>query len=210
MRRLSWRVHHIGQCRFQRSRIQLPFQTQRQRDVVGRARALPAGAGTTAAAAHTTAAAVRPRLRHQRRRGRPRPRAADRPVWPTVGASNRARIASSTPSCRADAADQPRRQQRVPAQVEEVVVDAHALATPSTSANRSQSSRSSGVAVHGAPRLRRLRAPAAPCGRACRWASAAAHPDPRTPPAPCSRAAARARCAAQGCRIDAAPGAATR
>ena len=45
----------------------------------------------------------------------------------TVGASNRLRIATSTSKRGADAADQPRRQQRMAAKREEVVVDADAL-----------------------------------------------------------------------------------
>ena len=46
------------------------------------------------------------------------------------------------------------------------------------------------------------RAPAAPAGRACRWASTAAHRAPRRPTAPCSRAGAAASMRAQRRRID--------
>ena len=91
-----------------------------------------AGRGTTAAAGRTTAAEVRSQAaRAQRwaarsspaRGGAPRPRPASAA---TVGASKRARSGSSTPSAARAAGDDLRRQQRVAAELEEVVVDADA------------------------------------------------------------------------------------
>ena len=108
----------------------------------------------------------------------------------TLGASNRLRIAHLDLQHRPHPADQPRRQQRVPAELEEVVVDADPR-TPSTSANSPHSISSCGV--RGARCSRAATQPpaqAARGGRACRSASAAAAPAPQAPTAPCSPAAA--------------------
>ena len=70
----------------------------------------------------------------------------------------------------------------------------------STSAQIPASSSSTGVrgaTIRGAGAGGAPPAPAAPCGRPCRWASAAGPPGARRPRAPCSRAAARRRCRAQ-------------
>ena len=51
--------HDVGQGRFQGGRVEVAFEAQRQRDVVGRPTAPPAGAGTTAGAGRRTGAAAR-------------------------------------------------------------------------------------------------------------------------------------------------------
>ena len=108
------------------------------------------------------------------------------------GASNSARTGSSDAERRADPADQPGGQQRVAAEVEEVVVDARPGRRPSTSANRSRTG-SPRAAVAGRGRRR-------PGGRSGAGSAAAVelavggqrqrvqHARPR--PAPCSPAAA--------------------
>ena len=154
----------------------------------------PGGAGTTAAAAQTTAGS-QPAAATRTSAGRAVSASCSRCASAaTVGASNRVRIGSSTSRLRADAADQPRRQQRVAAEREEVVVDADALRgrAPRRTASKDLFLRRARRAHH---RRRRCRAPAAPGGRACRSASAAGGRAPRRPPAPCSRAGVPARCA---------------
>ena len=90
---------------------------------------------------------------------------------------------------RPDPADQPHRQQRVPAQLEEVVVEPDPLEPQHLGKQRTQDR------LLRRPRrtVRRLRrqapAQAARGGRACRSASAATAPAPRSPTAPCSPAA---------------------
>ena len=87
--------------------------------------------------------------------------------------------------------EQPHRQQRMAAQLEEVVVPADPLAGPAAPPDRRQ--RLSDLALRrlvAAPRIGiAAPAPAAPCGPACRSASAAARPAAHTPPAPCTPAA---------------------
>ena len=78
---------------------------------------------------------LRPLHRHQRGPGRVRTRPAGPPARATVGASNSARIGTSTPNTDADPADQPRRQQRMPAQLEEAVVDPDTRQRPAPRAN---------------------------------------------------------------------------
>ena len=116
---------HVPQRRLQRGDVQLAGQPDDDRDVVGRARALQL--------AEEPQPALRERQRHplrtltgpQRRPRRPVPAPASRAASPaTVGASNSARIGDLDAQHRPDPRDQPDRQQRVPAQVEEVVVDA--------------------------------------------------------------------------------------
>ena len=104
----------------------------------------PAGRGTTAAAGRRRAAAGRRadwRMRRRRvrsGRGRRRPirggTDAARQVRRRVGASNRPRRGSSTSKASRSAGDDLRGQQRVAAQLEEVVVNAHAARSSSTSA----------------------------------------------------------------------------
>ena len=67
--------------------------------------------------------------------------------------------------------------------------------SPSTSANSAHRISSCGRARRAPHRRASDPAPAAPCGRACRSASAADAPAPRTPPAPCSPAGCGPRCA---------------
>ena len=86
--------------------------------------------------------------------------------------------------------DQPDRQERVPAQLEEVVPPPHPLHAqhlcpdlrPAPPPPPPAVPRSSAARTHPPP------APAAPCGPACRSRSAAARPARRTPPAPCTPA----------------------
>ena len=186
-------LDQVAERRLQRRAVERARQPHRQRDHVGRR-----------SVALQPLQEPQPPLRvGQRDLGRPRLRApaARRDAAAsddsraasaaTLGASNRLRIATSTSKRRADPADQPRRQQRVAAELEEVVVDADPRARRSTSANSAHRIASCGVARRPV-RLRRAQAPApaAPGGRACRSASAAAAPAPRAPTAPCSPAAA--------------------
>ena len=90
----------------------------------------------------------------------------------------------------ADAADQPGGEQRVPAEGEEVVVDADRGHAEHLGEQPAQQSPRGGCAARPAGGARRRPARAARPGRACRWGSAAARRGPRTRPAPCSRAAA--------------------
>ena len=122
VRRLSCRSTRSHKRALQRRAIQRARQPHRKRDRVGRSRALPDGPGTTAGAAQTTAAAppdaaapaaaaapqTPPHKPRQRRNARRLEQAADREL---------------DIQARADPADQPRRQQRMTAQLEEVVVD---------------------------------------------------------------------------------------
>ena len=87
----------------------------------------------------------------------------------------------------ADAADQPRRQQRMAAEREEVVIDADPFEPQHVGKQPAQ--RSLRAACAGRAASRRVpRVPARPAGRACRWSSEAARPAPRRPTAPCSPA----------------------
>ena len=149
----------------------------------------PAGPGTTAGAAHRTAAPARAaapqsaaphrrRLRRQpprqRRHARRLEQAADRQLHTEA---------------RPNPADQPHRQQRMTAKLEEVVVETHTPDPQHLGKQRAQHR------LRGRPRRRcppsRTAPPAqaAPGGRACRSASAAAAPAPRMRTAPCSPAA---------------------
>ena len=113
--------------------VELARQPQRHRRCCRSRSGLPAGRGTTAAAARTTAApraaardgaasAGRACWRRRRRApGQPVARSAPRTA---------ARSGSSTPKRGADPRDQPGRQQRVAAELEEVVVDADPLERP--------------------------------------------------------------------------------
>ena len=184
---------HVGQRRLQRRRVQVTRQPHRHRVVVGRRSVLPAGPGTTAAAGRTTAAT---------RSGRGRAASASRagPACSSraasaagVGASNSSRTGSLGAQHRAHPADQPHRQQRMPAQVEEVVVGP----------DRRQPEH---VGEHGAqdllPHRRRAAGPPSPPPRSreraarrgppSRSRSAAARRAPPPPTAPCTRAAALA------------------
>ena len=84
----------------------------------------PAGPGTTAAAGRTTAApAPAAAAAGQRPPRRGRAASTARPARPTVGASNSARSGTSAPNTARTRLDQPHRQQRVPAQVEEIIIE---------------------------------------------------------------------------------------
>ena len=173
----SCRADHVAQRRLQRvARPASPVSRSGQRDVVGRARARPAGRGTTAGAARTTAARARAVPRRAARRARPvRDACPSRAASPaTVGASNSVRSGSSTPSTARIRRHQPDGQQRVPAEREEVVVDADRLAGPAP--RRTPRTAAPPAPCAGARPARRRRTPAraAPGGRACRWRSAAA------------------------------------
>ena len=130
-------LHQIAQRPSSAARSSAPAQPHRQRDhiVPPAVRRLPPPPALQPVQEPQPALRIR-----QRDLRRPRPRAASgaRGRLPppsdsrsasaaTLGASNRLRIATSTSSARADPADQPRRQQRVPAELEEVVVDADPL-----------------------------------------------------------------------------------
>ena len=90
-------------------------------------------------------------------------------------------------------------QQRVAAEVEEVVVDADPSAarapSPRPRRRRARSAVAGGAPVAGGSRRRRRGQRAR--GRACRWRSAAARPARRTRPAPCTRAASPASAGAR-------------
>ena len=95
-----------------------------------------------------------------------------------------ARSGSSTPNTCAHPRDHARGQQRVPAQVEEARPRAPTRSSRSISAQIPASTSSVGVrgATYAVRRRPRTPAPAAPCGPACRWASAGARPARRTRP----------------------------
>ena len=141
---------------------------------------LPAGRGTTAGAARTTAGSRPGAPRHQRaRRAAPRRRRRAR-----ASAGDRRRFEQAADrqlgvQRGANAADQPDRQQRVAAEREEVVDRMPTRVAPSTSANSlrraSPLSASRGATVRRGRRLAARRGQA-PCGRPCRWGSAAARP----------------------------------
>ena len=109
------------------------------------------------AAARSAALRVDSR-RRQRRHARRLEQAADRDLDIEHGA---------------DPADQPRRQQRVPAELEEVVVDADPRQPQHLGEQLAQDRLLRRRAARGAAARRQAPAPAAPGGRACRSASAA-------------------------------------
>ena len=133
----------------------------------------------------------RPRLHRHERRPRPPapPTTAAAPAPPTLGASNSLRIGSSTSKRRADPADQTRRQQRVAAEVEEVVVDADPLDAEHLGEQRAQDR-----LLRRPRRPMRRRAPSSGAGSARRsslpFGVSGSAPAPRAPTAPCSPAAA--------------------
>ena len=108
-----------------RRRRAAPGEPQRDGHVVGRAGAVQLGEEPQPALGERQRDAFRPVAGAQRGPRAGRPGSASRAARPaTVGASNSVRSGSSTPSTRPDPGDQPDREQRVPAEVEEVVVDA--------------------------------------------------------------------------------------
>ena len=136
-------LHQVPERRLQRITVERAGEPHRQRDGVGRAR--------TFQLVQEPQPALRKRQRdldgtHRRPQRRPRGlRMVDTPDQRLHGrrleqaADRKLDIERGT-----DAADQPRRQQRMAAQLEEVVVDADCR-TPSTSANSAHSSSSRGV-----------------------------------------------------------------
>ena len=113
----------------------------------------------------------------------------------TVGPSKSARSGSSTPNTCADPRDHARGQQRVPAQLEEALLHPHPLQPQHLRPDPRQHLLRRRPRRHvPRPPPARTPAPAAPCGPACRSASAAAPPARRTPPAPCTPAGCRRRC----------------
>ena len=115
----------------------------------------PAGPGTTAGSAHKTAAAARAAAGGPAGRGRLRPHAAARPARPTVGVLEHGADGQLHPEAGAHPADQPRRQQRVAAQLEEMVVDAHPLAAPAPRRTGRRGLAPAASAGRGTPRPRR-------------------------------------------------------
>ena len=133
-------LHQIAQRRLQRRPVQLPLKPHRQRDHIGRAAPPP----HAAIPAFQTVQEPQPALRiRQRDLGRPRlPTSAARAAaaapapcacrQPPPQRRNARRLEQAADrhldiQRRPDPADQPRRQQRVAAELEEVVVDADPL-----------------------------------------------------------------------------------
>ena len=119
-------LNQVAQRRLQRSAIQHPTNTQRQRDRVGRARSFQPVKEPQPALRIRQRDLRRPRQRTQRRTRRPR---IPKPLHQRL---NRRRLEQAADrklniQRRADAADQPRRQQRMTPQREEVVVDPNTL-----------------------------------------------------------------------------------
>ncbi len=182
VRSASWRRHDLVERPLERgARRAAPQSRTAERRCCRRRCPARAGRGTTAAAARTTAAAVAVAV--DRRIGgacgpapgaqRPRPA---RPGRRRSGASNSARSGSSTPNASRSPGHDCVGQQRVAAEVEEVVVDARPGRDPRTSRQMPASASSTGSAAGRRRRSGgrgRRPARAAPCGRPCRWASAA-------------------------------------
>ena len=113
----------------------------------------------------------------------------------STGVVNRARTSVCSPAP-PHPLDQLDRQERVPAQLEEVVPPPHPLHAqhlgpdlrPAPPPPRPAVPRSSAARTHRPP------APAAPCGPACRSRSAAARPAGRTPPGTMYSGSSRRRC----------------
>ena len=159
--------------------VQRAPQAEHARDVVGRAGAVQLVQEPQPALGERQRDHRSPRVSPDRssgaaRDGRTGPVAscAARPA--TVGASNTVRRSARHPG-RPDPGDQPGGEQRVPAEVEEVVVDADR--GQRRAPRRTAGTGPSPGAVRGArPVAARAvrRGRAGPCGRACRWGSAAA------------------------------------
>ena len=90
--------HQVAERRLQRRDVQRARQPQRRRDRIGRARAFQAVEEPQPPLRKRQRDLRRSRLRDQRGPCRRRPVAAGAPDLATVGASNRLRIATSTPS----------------------------------------------------------------------------------------------------------------
>ena len=161
----------------------------------------PAGRGTTAAAARTTTAPAR--VAAARASASRAPAAS---VQPRRQPGHRRRLEQRPQrhlhaQHRPHPADQPHRQQRVPAEVEEVVVDADPVQAEHLGERPAQDllrGPRRTPARRGPPP--RSPAPAAPAGPACRWPSAAARPARRPPRAPCTPAAPPRRTPARSSR----------
>ena len=171
----------LAQRALQRRLVQRAAQAPGHGDVVGRRSPAPAGRGTRAAPARRRAAA-RPCAPPAPRAAAPAaPRGASPPPAraspATVGPSNSARSGSSTPNT---------------SRMRETTRVASSECPPSSKKLSSTPTRSSAQHLRPDPRQHLLRrgarrhvrvrpptrapAPAAPCGPACRWASAAARP----------------------------------
>ena len=182
--------NNITERRLQRRHVERTTQPHRQRDRVGRAGALQ------------PIQEPQPTLRkRQRDLGRPLTRTQRRarllPHRQPPRQRRHARRLEQHPDRKLDikagpdAADQPRRQQRMTPKLEEVVVDADPRDAQNLGKQRAQH-----LLLRRARTTQRRTppqapAPAAHAGRACRWASAAAAPAPPAQPAPCSPEAAR-------------------
>ena len=178
------------------ARVQRAAQAQRVRHVVGGAPRLEL--------VHEPEPLLRERQRQRLPRAAPAPAAARRPGGPCAlqrlhalgQAGHGGRLEERPqrqlhPERLPHPRDHLRRQQRVPAQLEEVVVHAHLLHPQHLRPDPASS------LLHGRPRAPRTPAgqrvapaPAAPGGPPSRWASAAALQRARTRPAPCTPAAA--------------------
>ena len=153
-------------------------------------------AGTTAAAAHTTtAAAARATPAPSRRRPAHRRRARAPPHAPATTASD-ARTARRTGSSVEKVSRMPRgelhRQQRMAAELEEIVMPPDALALQQRAPDLRQQLLRQHLPARVLPPAPTLPAPAAPGGPTSRSPSAAGFEAPRTPMAPCSPATAPA------------------
>ena len=195
--------HQVAERKLQCFDVEIAREPHRQRDRVGRARAFQP--------IEEPQPALRIRQRHL---GGPRHDPQRFPRPPAVGQPLRQRrdgrgLEQAADrdldlEGRADAADQSGGQQRMAAELEEVVVDADLGNPQRLGEQRAQHRFLRACAAAVAPHSPPPPAPAARGGRACRSASAAAAPASRTPTAPCSPAAAPSRC----CRSAAASGAA--
>ena len=180
---------HVPQRRLERARCRGSPSAAPRRDVVAAEAGLRAGRGTTAAAGRTTTApapAASPG-RSGSRAGRPPASTAASPATVGPRTAPAPRISTRAPP---GPATQPDRQQRVPAQREEVVVRPDP-STPSTLGEHRRTAAPRPPSPGPGPRQSaRSPARAARPGPASRWASAAAPPAPRPRPAPCTPAAA--------------------
>ena len=181
VRSASWRRDDLAERGAERRHVERPVEAQGRRHVVdGAARLqlveepeplLGEGERQAARRAGGTGTSGGAAVPSRARRAAPRPRAAS-PA--TVGASNSARSGSSTPSALAQPRHHLGGEQRVAAELEEVVVHADPLAAASTSAQIPASSSSTGVRGAGVRRRGargRLRRRQGACGPPCRWAS---------------------------------------
>ena len=150
--------HHVAQRGLQRRAIERARKPHRQRDRVGRARAPSRRSRNhSRRCANDSGISAGRATGTQRRTRRLRAVAAawpaPRPSAPRTGCGSQARH----PSAGADAADQPRRQQRMAAEREEVVVDADPLEPQHLGKQRRTASPPAACAAPRRTRRRQLR-----------------------------------------------------